>query len=229
MQSIFDPLNIVLLAAAVFVLWRFGSVLGQRTGNEKPGFDPFAKPESPASADRQPPPDQTSREEKPAAPVWKGFAEEGSSAAKGLETIAAASPGFTASSFVDGTKIAYEMVLEAFAKGDKAALKPLLARDVFDSFGNAIDQRQKAGHKMVMQFVGVKSAKIHDARLDGKKAQVAVDFVGEMINATLDKDGNPVDGDAKLIRDVSDRWTFEREINARDPNWKLVDTSDDDA
>jgi predicted lipid-binding transport protein (Tim44 family) len=229
MQSIFDPLNIILLAAAVFVLWRFGSVLGQRTGNEKTGFDPFAKPEPPpVPAERQPAPEKI-REQEPAAPIWKGFAEEGSSAAQGLEDIAAASPGFTPASFLDGAKIAYEMVLESFAKGDKTALKPLLAREVYDSFSTAIDQRQKAGQKMIMQFVGVKSAKIFDARLEGKKAQVAVDFVGEMISATVDQDDNTIDGDPKLIRDGAERWTFERDVNAKDPNWKLVDTSGDNA
>ena len=230
MQPLLDPLNIVLLAAAVFILWRFSSVLGQRTGNEKPGFDPFAKPVPPPRApDIKAAPVGDMRTEEVRDPVWKGYAAEGSPMAGALETIAKSSTNFTVPGFLEGANMAYEMILEAFAKGDKAALKPLLSKEVYDSFSSVIDQRQKSGQRMVMQFVGVKRSKIEDVKLEGKRAQLAVRFVGEMISATLDSEGNTVEGDPKLIRDVDDRWTFERDITSRDPNWKLIDTSDDNA
>jgi predicted lipid-binding transport protein (Tim44 family) len=147
--------------------------------------------------------------------------------AKGLDAIAMRSADFTASSFVGGAGIAYEMVLEAFAKGDKQALKPLLSKELFDSFASAIDTRAAAGQSMTFQFVGVKSTDIKQAALNGNKAQVEVAFAAEMISATLDKAGAVVDGDAKAIRTVTDLWTFERDVTSRDPNWKLVATDDD--
>jgi predicted lipid-binding transport protein (Tim44 family) len=226
-----DPLNIILLAIAAVVLWKLKSVLGERNGLEKRPVDPLASqreterdnvirlPGSEVKAE----PDQ-----KQSQAVWQGYADEGSPVAAGLEAITVVSPNFTPQSFLDGSKIAYELVLEAFAKGDKTALKSLLAKDVFDSFSAAIDQRIKAGHTMATRFVGVKSAKITAAGCDGKKAQISVRFIGEMISSLLDSAGGTIEGDPKQVRDVHDQWTFERDVSARDPNWKVVDTSDDD-
>jgi predicted lipid-binding transport protein (Tim44 family) len=227
MNDPFNPLNLILLAVAAVVLWRLKSVLGQRTGFEKrppdlPQTDNVVRLPTADTAANQP---ETS--DRDSAPSWKGFAEEGSTLAQGLDKISQASAGFTAKSFLDGAKLAYEMVLGAFARSDKQALKPLLAKDVLDSFSKAIDERQRAGKTMQMQFVGVKSAVITNARIDGKRALIAVRFVGEMISAVINKDGSVEEGDPAQVRDVEDIWTFERDVTARDPNWKLVDTSDE--
>jgi predicted lipid-binding transport protein (Tim44 family) len=170
--------------------------------------------------------DNAPAETKPEFPVWQGHAEAGSTLAQGLEAIAAKTTGFTVPSFISGASVAYEMVLEAYAAGNKPALKNLLSKELFDSFASAIDARNAKGHSMKFQFVGVKAAKITQAALNGNKAQVEVDFNSEMISATLDKSAGVVDGDDKSIRTVTDLWTFERDVTSRDPNWKLIATDD---
>lgn len=227
MPALFDPINVVLLAAAVFIAWRFFAVLGQRngTGDKRPGINLPRVEKPPAPAQGQG--DAISSEPPEIlAPVWKGFAEEGTPLAIGLETLAAASPGFLVPSFLAGAKQAYEMILDAYAKGDRQTLKPLLSKEVMDGFSSAINSRERAGERMVFQFVGVKSAAVTQAQVEGKRAQLTVLFKGEMITATLASDGTVKEGDAKLIREVIDEWTFERDVASRDPNWKLVGTAD---
>ena len=146
MDQAFDPLNLLILAIAVVIFFRLRSVLGRRTGNERPPFDPFAARRRNGQNGQAGPPEAASgnvvtlprdrgseakpQDAEPAAPVWTGYAEEGSALATGLERIAAADPEFTPSSFIAGAKVAYEMVVIAFAQGDKPSLKNLLSRDV---------------------------------------------------------------------------------------------------
>lgn len=227
MSSVMDPLNLILLVVAAVVAWRLWSVLGTRTGFEKPPIVLQPTAEKPKPEQRAPAREADTVDNVSKLPIWHGYAEDGSEVAKGLEAIAARMPDFTASSFVRGAKAAYEMVLEAYAKSDKAALKPLLSKELFDDFASAIDARKAEGHSMTFQFVGVKSATITRAALNGKMAQVEMDFAADRISATLDKDGSVVDGDAKSIRTVSDVWTFEHDVTSKDPNWKLVATDGD--
>lgn len=231
----FDPLNILLLAVALVVFWRLKSVLGTRTGTEKPPVDLLGNrretpkpgengtvirfPQTPAEAQAPAP-----EEREPAAPVWTGYAEAGSSLASGLEQLAENDPTFTPRSFVDGAKVAYEMIVDAFAKGDKGALKNLLSKEVFDGFAGAIDAREAAGQKVDSRFVGIDKATIQSAGVFGKKASITMEFVSELITATYDRAGEVIDGDPKQIREVTDVWTFERDVTSRNPNWKLVAT-----
>lgn len=232
----FDPLNILLLAVALVVFWRLRSVLGTRTGTEKPPFDPFQTKRPEASAGQEPggpaarlpqgvptaANDTGDRE--PPPPVWKGFAEEGSPLAAALASIADTDPSFTPKSFIEGAKLAYEMIIDAFAKGDKAALKNLLSKDVFDGFARVIDERASLGQRVESRFVGIEKAVLRQAGLAGRKASITMEFVSELISATYDKAGEVVEGDPREIREVTDVWTFERDISSRNPNWKLVAT-----
>ena len=229
----FDPLNILLLAVALVVFWRLRSVLGTRTGHEKPPFDLFGskradtqdngspiarQPEAPVAAAN----DQSDRE--PPPPVWKGFADEGSPLAIALANMAENDPAFTPRSFVDGAKLAYEMIVESYAKGDKQALRNLLSKDVLDGFSRAIDTRSSEGQRVDSRFVGIDKATIRHASVNGRKASITMEFVSELISATYDKADQVIDGDPREIRQVTDVWTFERDISSRDPNWKLVAT-----
>lgn len=233
----FDPLNILLLAVALVVLWRLRAVLGTRTGTEKPPVDPFeikrgeqAKapeangsvlpfPKAPSPASGPAPQDQ-----EPPPPVWTGYAEAGSQLATSLQALASEDPSFSPKSFVEGAKAAYEIIIDSFAKGDKASLKNLLSKDVFDGFASAIDQRQAQGHKVESRFVGIDKAVIQSAGVAGKKASITMKFVSELITATYDKSGEVIDGDPRHVQEVTDVWTFERDITSRDPNWKLAAT-----
>jgi predicted lipid-binding transport protein (Tim44 family) len=227
MNSPFDSMNVILLIIAAIVAWRLWSVLGTRTGLEKPPIilTPTAQPKADNS---NPAPENLGVPPEPEKPVWSGFAPEGSDLANGLEAIAQKSKDFTVKSFLNGAGAAYEMILEAFAKGDKQALKSLLSKELYDNFSGEIDKRNAQGHSMKFQFVGVKSAELKQAKLNGTKAQIEVAFASDMISATMDKSAAVVDGDDRAIRTVTDLWTFERDITARDPNWTLVTTQDNE-
>lgn len=228
MTSLFDPLNLILLAIALVVFWRLKSVLGTRTGTERPPADvAVLKPRGEAPPQPQSDPPLGVQDREPVKPVWHGVAPEGSDTAKALEAILAKSPDFDVAQFLAGAKLAYEMVLQAYANADKPALKPLLGPDVYQSFSAAIDRRKSEGTNFVFQFVAVMTAKITRATLDGRNALLTVQFRSQMIQAVVAKDGTVLEGDDKAVRDVEDVWTFERDVTSRDPNWKLVATDDD--
>ncbi|HTN98963.1 MAG TPA: Tim44/TimA family putative adaptor protein [Nordella sp.] len=235
MNQAFDPLNLLILAIAVVVILRLRSVLGKRTGTERPPFDPYAaqrraeKPQPNGNVVNLPQRENTPENpvlEKPVEPVWSGYAEAESSVAKGLEKIAAADDQFSTRVFVDGAKVAYEMVVTAFAQGDRQSLKNLLARDVYEGFAKAIDDREKAGNILESRFVGIDKAEVTGADLKGKKATITIRFVAEFISSTLNKAGEVIEGDPKQVRQVTDVWTFERDTASRDPNWKLAATDE---
>ena len=236
MNQAFDPLNLLILAIAVVVFLRLRSVLGKRTGNERPPFDPYAGRPAEARTGEDPPgkvvalpnakrPASKDTADAPTVqPIWKGIAEEGSALARGLENLAAGDSQFSVAAFLDGAKVAYEMIIGAFAQGDKQALKNLLSREVFDSFSRAIDQREKNGETLEQKFVSIDKADILTADVRGRKASLTVRFVSELISATRNQNGEVIDGDPKQIRVITEMWTFERDVGSRDPNWKLVAT-----
>ena len=235
MNQAFDPLNILILAVAVFIFFRLRSVLGTRTGHER-RYDPAPGPakETQAKDNVVPLPgrktedetDDLSEDEAEKVPVWQGYAEEGSSLAKGIEDIAAADPGFAPKSFLEGARIAYEMIVMAFAQGDRKSLKPLLSRDVFGGFAQAMDEREARGEILESRFVGIDKCDLVNAALTGRKAQVTIRILSQMITALRNREGKIVDGDDKRVSEITDVWTFERELNSSDPNWKLIATEE---
>ena len=116
------------------------------------------------------------------------------------------------------------MIVEAFAKGDKPALKNLLSKEVFDGFAKAIDSRSQAGEKLDFQFVGFEKVDFMSVALAGKRASIVVKFASQMISATHDKAGALIDGNPREVRDITDIWTFERDVAQKDPNWRVVAT-----
>ncbi|MEP9379654.1 Tim44/TimA family putative adaptor protein [Aquabacter sp. CN5-332] len=233
-----DIYTIIFLALAVFIFIRLRSVLGQRTGRERPPYDPYsrdpARPAPPASdkvvtlpqRNVEPPgqPANTDEEAEPPRFRWEGVAPEGSPLASALDQIAQAEPDFDAKHFLVGAKSAYEMIVLAFANGDRKALKDLLSKDVFDGFVSAITDRESRGETMESRFISIDKADLVDASVRGKTAQVTVRFVSQLITATRARDGSVVDGSAETVADVTDVWTFARDLGVRDPNWKLVAT-----
>ena len=146
------------------------------------------------------------------------------SANAGLKAIAAADRNFDLDGFMSGASAAYEMIVSAFAAGDRAALKPLLSREVFDGFSGVITEREGRGEKIDFTFVGIDEANVVDAGLEGGIAQVTVRFSSQLISVTRGRDGSVVEGDPQKVAEVTDVWTFAREARSSDPNWKLVAT-----
>ena len=224
---VMDPFNLVLLGIVLVVAWKLRAALGSRTGLERT-YQPEKKPEAPEAANANVLnfPTEVADPKEPELPVWAGYASEGSALAESITKIAAADANFAPKSFIAGARMAYEMIVEGFAKGDKAALKDLLSGDVYDGFAAAIDERAALGHTLQSRFVGIDKAELAGAELDGRAARVTMKFVSEIISVTLDKAGSVVDGDDKHIRQITDVWTFERDTSSRDPNWKLASTQE---
>jgi len=116
------------------------------------------------------------------------------------------------------------MIVTAYAQGDRRALKNLLSKEVYDGFEQAIKDRETRGEKAETRFVSIDKADITGADVKGRTAQVTVRFVSQLVSVTRDKDGNVIDGSPDKVTDVTDVWTFARDLSSRDPNWKLVAT-----
>jgi len=233
MHDVFDIYTIIFLALAVFIFLRLRSVLGQRTGRERPPYDPYSarEPVRPAPEkvvalpNRTPEPAaQKPPELPPPAERWKDVAPAGSAVAAGLDAIVAADANFDPKHFLTGARTAYEMIVNAYAQGDRRTLKDLLSREVYEGFGAAIDARENQGQTVESRFVSLDQAEIAGAELRQRTAQVTVKFVSQLVTATRDKDGKVIEGNPEKGIDVTDVWTFARDVNARDPNWKLVAT-----
>lgn len=236
MDEFLDIPTLIVIGVAIFVLFRLRSVLGTRTGTERSPLERSraAQQAKPANADdkvvpmrRTPPPadgDADRRALKLEAEIEQ-MAHGNAELAGGLKAIAEADPGFSPKSFLEGAKAAYEMVVTAFAGGDRKTLKALLEKDVYDGFERAIAEREAAGRTVDFTFVGLPKVEIADADLDKRDARVAVRFNAEVVQATRDKDGALIEGDADRIQSIADEWTFARSPKSRDPNWKLVATN----
>src|SRR5881394_2242518 len=195
MRDLFDIYTIIFLALAVFIFLRLRSVLGQRTGRERPPYDPYSAREAARTSTNDnvvslPPRPAGEAAPAPAAEAepaerWKGIAEQGSPAAIGLDAVVAQDPTFDARHFLTGARAAYEMIVTAYAQGDRRTLKNLLSKEVYDGFEQAIKDRETRGEKAETRFVSIDKADITDA---------------------------------------TDVWTFARDLSSRDPNWKLVAT-----
>ena len=231
----FDIYTIIFLALAVFIFFRLRSVLGQRTGRERPPYDPYSARDavrSPASdkivtLPQRPAEPAVSRPAEPAPPPadrWKDVAESGSSVAAGLDAIAAADPSFDAKHFITGARAAYEMIVTAFAEGDRRQLRSLLSREVYDGFDAAIGERESRGETAETRFVSIDGSTITAAEFRGRTAQITIRFVSKLITVTRGRSGNIIEGNAEKVTDVTDVWTFARDISSRDPNWKVVAT-----
>ena len=142
----------------------------------------------------------------------------------GIAAITKADPTFDAPDFIGGAKIAFDMIVQAFAADNLKMLQPLLARNIYDSFAAAVAERQRLGHHLKTVMIGITQAQIVAAELAGKEARVTVKFVSEQTSVTEDAAGNVIEGDASHVDTLIDVWTFARDTNSRDPNWQLVAT-----
>jgi predicted lipid-binding transport protein (Tim44 family) len=187
---------LVLAFVAGFVLFRLYTTLGRRTGAERP-----AEPR-PAPAQGELPP------ERPIHAPLAGATATGP-ASQGLMSIVRADPSFESEHFVSGARGAYELIVNAFAKGDRDALSGLLTPRVFDSYVTAIKTREEKGDPGP-ELVRLRTAEIIDADLQGDMARVTVRFEAELAEG------------AHGVRDAREKWTFERDVRSPDPNWRLA-------
>lgn len=198
---------LIFAAIAVFLVFRLRSVLGRRTGLEQRRelFPPATKPAA-------------------AVPVAPPRANGAAAGPGGLAAIKSADPSFEENAFLAGARAAFQIIVNAFAAGDTNALQPLLSKDVFDRFAEAITARRTANETLQTTLVTIKAAELQDATIEGSTALVTVKFVSEQTNVTRSADGKVVDGDPERVAEHVDFWTFARPVRSRDPNWTLVAT-----
>src|SRR5437763_2282460 len=199
-----DLWTIIFLTLAVVIFLKLRSVLGQRTGRERPPYDPYSARDAVRGATNdnvvalpgRGGPESAQKPVEAAEPSerWKGIAEVGSSVARGLDAIAREDTPFDAKHFVAGARAAYEMIVLAYAEGDRRMLKNLLSREVYEGFETAIRERENRGEKVETRFVSIDRSDIIGAELRGRIAQVTMRFVSQLVSVTRDRNGAVVEG-----------------------------------
>lgn len=214
------PIDLILFGLiAAFLVLRLRSILGRRTGYEGPPPVMQRGGRAPVIEGRAEPVAQA----RPARPL----PDPASPAGQGLALLRAASPGFDAARFLDGAEQAFRLIVAAYAKNDRAALRPLLTDDTYRAFDAAITAREAQGETIRSEIRRIADATITSAILHPqaetwrKLADITVRFVSDQVNVTLDRAGRPVAG-VDAVTEIADLWTFERDLAGSDPAWRLA-------
>jgi len=220
------PVDLILFAmVAAFLVLRLRSVLGRRTGFERP---PAAEPRAAGFDPRVPLTPGGEAVEVPAASqaghARRILPDPRTPPGQALGRIAAADRGFDPERFLDGAEGAFRMIVTAFAAGDRQTLHALLSDDTYRGFEQAIASREQAGETQRSEVRAVNELAIEAADLRGSTADVTVRFVTDQVNMTTGAKGDVVAGH-DAITEITDLWTFQRDLNGADPTWKLVATT----
>lgn len=209
---------LVLAGIAIFLILRLRSVLGTREGYERPP-EPVAPPRP---------------EARRGFDVIEGGADHditdhvpaGSPSAQALAKMKKAEGGFNVTEFLSGARQAYEMIVMGFERGEMDSLVPLLSRDVFESFDDVVQRREREGLRVEANFVGVREVELVNATFDPatREAELTVRLVGELSSVVRDREGKIVEGDLNVVKQQRDVWTFARKMGTDNPNWRLVGT-----
>ena len=247
MNGEINLITLIALIVAAVAIWKLKSVLGQKSSEDDARVERLktrdrdalrpAAGSTGADVINMP---RRDRDRDVAGPVVtetltgdteariKAFPAMEPSITTGLLAIAQADPKLDPEAFVIGAGRAYEMIVSAFANGDRRALKDLLSREVYDGFVSAIADRESRGEKIEQQFVGISKTDITEVEVKGGAALITVRFISELINSTLDSSGVLISGDPQKIREVTDIWTFSRDVSSKraleNLNWRLVAT-----
>jgi predicted lipid-binding transport protein (Tim44 family) len=231
---------IIYAVIAAFLAYRLYTVLGQRGDTDRQRPNPFSIVKPPENHN-QPRPDRPQRPDRDdedvlAFPVNRAPRPDDGydnplaasalpapeSLAGGLYAIRAADPNFDDKQFMKGARMAFEMIVHAFAAGERDALKNLMSSRLYDSFASAIDAREMAGEKLDMKMLHVRDADIIAARMDGDNAMITVQYVSDQRKDVLARDGSIKD--VGSLEQMTDTWTYRRNVKNSDPNWTLVET-----
>ncbi len=219
--QVFSILLFGLLAG--FMVFKVYSVLGRRTGRERSPEEQLRLPDGARSNPKAPPP----KDNVVTLPERGGAAAASAAGplARAFLDIKVLDRNFDTERFLSGARSAYEMIVTAFARGERDTLRPLLSEDVFSAFDQEIKSREAKKERVEFTFLALKSARVTGAELKGRSAEITVTFESEVMLAGYDPAGALIEGDAKTPHKVAEVWTFARETNATDPNWMLVATA----
>lgn len=223
MSEGFAYIDILFFAmVAAFIAFRLRSVLGRRTGHERRRTEGYGDVRAGATSDNVVPIGDRGKGGSERDPAIEALGDGHVKA--GLMQVHDADPRFDLKEFISGARLAFEMIVDAYAAGDKAVLRPLLADQVFRSFARAIDERVAIEQSLETQLLAVSEPEVTEAELAGSAARVTLRFESEQVNVVRDRDGNVVEGDPQTAETIVDLWTFERDTESSDPNWTLVKT-----
>lgn len=213
---------IILALVALFIGLRLYSVLGERTGHEQ---QPILKPAEPeAVVDQRVSPKAVGTQASP-DPADMAFLP---TAGPGVRALLAADPDFDVARFLEGAKYAYQMILEAYWRGNLDTIRPHAADNVLDAFGAAIADREREGLTLDNRLVAIEQALIASASVERTVALVTVRFEADIAAITRNRDGEVVAGSLSDAVQTRDLWTFRRDISSTDPNWLLIETDEEE-
>src|SRR5437763_3176390 len=213
---------VILALVALFIGLRLYSVLGERTGHEQ---QPILKPADPDA--RAAPQVTQPVAPQPAAPEAGDLAYV-PTAGPGVRAILTADSTFDVARFLEGSKAAYRMILEAFWKGDLETLRSHVEPHVYEAFASSVEERAKGGLSLDNRLVAIEQAVISEATLERGVAVVTVRFEADIAAVTRNADGQVVAGSLSDAVQTRDLWTFRRDTGSRDPNWLLVETDEEE-
>ena len=202
---------IIFAMLAIYLVFQLRRVLGRKTGMEKPPTNEFTEEK-----------ELTSQYEN-IIPLHDGNQEQ-TVTASGIARLRQLDTNFNEREFISGSRSAFTWIVSAFADGDAMKLEPLLGPKLFKSFDQAIQERVAAGQKLETNIVSIKSAQIDEVSVEGNTASVTVEFVSDQIKVVRDTEENIIDGDPDTIENLTDLWTFNRDVTSPNPNWILTRT-----
>lgn len=240
MDGNYNIVMLLSLVVAIVAILKLRSVLGKRTSDDEARIERQmrarqAREEAAAAGDKVvtlPPRQQGDRgvpapieqEREPIEERVKSLGVRSPAAEKGLIAIGHKDASFDPKPFMDGAKQAYEMIVTAFAEGNRDMLRNLLSDEVFAGFDAAIQDRESRGEQIDQSFVGIHSADVVEASLEGDEANVTIKFFSQLITATRDSNGEVISGDPQKVQELTDIWTFARDVTSPNPNWFLIAT-----
>jgi predicted lipid-binding transport protein (Tim44 family) len=212
------PIDLVLFGmVAAFLVLRLRSILGKRQGFERPAPPAQQAPLRPAAG-----PVIDAKAEPPIAPsAAQTVPDPASQTGQALAQMRAIDPAFDPNRFLSGADQAFRIIVAAFAAGNRVALRPLLGDETYAAFEQAIAAREKAGETQVSEIKSMHHLSIDSAELKGRVGLVTARIVSDQISYTHDRNGRPLTG-TDAVTEITDLWTFERDLSQQDPTWRLV-------
>lgn len=211
---------IILALVAGFILLRLRSILGQNSGHDFFANPPAQKnePETPVVQIDKPARAKNKEEEDP----YLASLGDGQTAGV-IKKIKEKDAQFSATEFMAGARRAFEMVFDAFTKGERETLKMLLSDGLYKDFAGVLEDRD-ADRKSETTLVSIQGAELTDASLTGSTARLTVKFTSEQVQLVRGPGGEILEGDPSLLHHVEDEWVFERDVTSKSPNWTIIET-----
>ncbi|MFN8929710.1 MAG: Tim44/TimA family putative adaptor protein [Alphaproteobacteria bacterium] len=209
---------IVIGAIAAFIILRYRAMLGEQSGRDPASIKPAPVTETMEPVIR------VSEREKPLVVPSESATSYAPALASQFKAMQAIDSQFTPEDFLQGARMAFEMVIKAFSEHDRDTLKMLLSPAIFSNFDAAMRDQESRQVRQETTLVAVTESNITSADLRGKIAELTVAITSEQIHLQRDAAGKITGGDASRVETVADEWVFTRDLTSTSPNWLVSET-----